>query len=73
MFVKRNAFYRIVVISICFLLVGISLFIPLAGQIEENPVLFYSILGVFLFLYVGCCVGNELYIRFRYKGKDEDE
>lgn len=73
MFIKRNAFYRIVVISICFLLVGISLFIPLAGQIEENPVLFYSVLGVFLFLYVACCVGNELYIHFHYKGKDKDE
>ena len=71
MLIKRNMFYRIVVISICFLLLAIMLFIPLASYIDTNPVLFYSVLGVFLFVYVAFIVANELVIHFKYSPKEQ--
>lgn len=72
MFVKRNAFYRIVVITICFAILGAFIFIPLSPLSNDNPALFYSILGVFLFLYVGLCVFNEIYIHLKSKKAEKE-
>ena len=72
MFVKRNAFYRIVVITICFAILGAFIFIPLSPLSSDNPALFYSLLGVFIFLYVGLCVFNEIYIHLKFKKAEKE-
>lgn len=70
--------YRIVAISLAFLLFGAAIFVPMGAQKEPNLVLILVLLGIYLALWIGTIVTNEIIIRKKYGGDflkngEEDE
>ncbi len=72
---KRS--YRVIAISLAYLLFGAAIFAPLGAQKEPNLVLLFVLLGIYILLWVGTIIGNEIYIKKKYGGdflphKDEE-
>ena len=69
----RSPLYRIIGITLAFLLIGAVLFVPLVISFgKDNPVLTYIILGVYLAAYVATIVINEIVVRKRYPDPKKD-
>ena len=71
----RSPVYRIVGITLAFLVLGVALFVPIMASAEPNMVLFWVLLSIYLTAYVATVVVNEIVTRKRYpdyaKKKDE--
>ena len=70
--------YRIIAISCAFLFIGAALFAPLAASPDPNYVLLWVLLGIWLALWIGTIVVNEILIKKKYGGdflakKDEEK
>ena len=63
----RGRAYRIIAITIAFVLLGLALFIPLMMMGNRNDAVIYTLLAVFLVAYVGVVVINEIVIYKRNK------
>ena len=64
---RRGRAYRIIAITIAFVLLGLALFIPLMMMGNRNEAVIYTLLSVFLVAYVGVVVINEIVIYKRNK------
>ncbi len=60
--------YRIVAISLVYLLFGAAVFVPLGTQKDPNPVLLIVLGSVFVALWIGTIVVNEIIIKKKYGG-----
>ena len=70
---RRGRAYRIVAITLAFLLFGVAIFVPLMTGSERNSVWVYIFFGVFLAAYVATVVVNEIIIWRRNKKANQDE
>lgn len=64
---RRGRAYRIIAITIAFVLLGLALFIPLMTMGNRNDAVIYTLLAVFIAAYVGVVVINEIVIYKRNK------
>lgn len=60
--------YRIVAITLAYLLFGCALFVPLGSQKEPNLVLLIVLAGVWALAWIGTIVANEIVIKKKYGG-----
>lgn len=65
---NRHSFlYRFIGITLAFSVLGLSILLPIASSKDLPKVVFYSVLGVYLGLYVLVIVLNEVYVYWRKK------
>ena len=73
----RSPIYRIVGITLAFVVAGVALFVPLIVGIQSNRILVWILLGVYVAAYLTTVIVNEIVIRKRYpdyqKSKREED
>lgn len=69
---NRGFFYRLVLVIICFLLIGLPFLIPLSTDKTTSDWLKYTIIGIYCGVFVLFEVGLEIYIHLRKKKKKDE-
>jgi len=71
----RSPVYRIVGITLAYLVLGVALFVPILASTTPNMIVFWVVMAIYLTAYVVTVVLNEVITRKRYpeynKKKDE--
>ena len=71
---SRGYLYRVIAITLAFLVLGVSLLLPLAGALRENQVWLWVAIGLLSSAYIGCLVWSLLDYRKKQKrGKEEED
>ena len=64
----HHPLYRIIVITLVYLLFGAAIFVPLGTQKDPNPILLIVLGIIWGVAWIGTIVVNEIIIRKRYGG-----
>ncbi|MCR5078358.1 MAG: hypothetical protein K6B65_00305 [Bacilli bacterium] len=69
MLFKKGRFYRLLTITLAFVVLGMAAFLPLfaSGVGDSNRVALFVALGVYGAIYLATIIGNEIYIIFKKK------
>ena len=72
----RSPVYRIIGITLAYLVLGAALFVPILASSTPNMVLFWVIMSIYIAAYIATVVINEIVTRKRYpsyvKKKDDE-
>ncbi|MDY6431115.1 MAG: hypothetical protein SPL00_04975 [Bacilli bacterium] len=71
---RHSFWFRFIGITLAFSVLGVAIFLPLLAAQDTPRPLVFSLLGVYIALYIGVILFNELYIHRRKKvGKDSNK